>query len=197
MMVSTEEKLEAAREDERQRWWEARAGALPIWAWIVITLAAVALALGVGSWWTFGRGGRIPPIMGFYDGQEVAFVRTETSDPKVATTLTGMVGSPVLVVPELADVPESALGRVYVFTNGVKGGGPMGFQPDVFDSSPADPTYSPLRELILVTWEGGADSRVLRSAQEVQVAAERGELDIERTGIVVSMPFLTLPGGSR
>jgi hypothetical protein len=69
-----------------------------------------------------------------------------------------MVSSPVLVVPELAKVPPSALGRVYVFTNGVKGPDPMGFQADVFDSAPTDPGYSPLRELNLVTSKEGADA---------------------------------------
>jgi hypothetical protein len=31
-----------------------------------------------------------------------------------------MMKSPVLVVPELAQVPEAALANVYVFTNGVQ-----------------------------------------------------------------------------
>lgn len=195
--MKTDEKIEARREEELHRWWEARAGALPIWAWIVITLAVVALALGVGSWWTFGRGGRMPPVEGFYQGEEVTFIHTEASDAKVAQTLTGMVSSPVLVVPELADVPDSALGTVYVFTNGVRGAGPMGFQPDVFDTAPTNPDYRPLREVHLVAWRDEANPRVLTSAAEVEAAADRGELEIRASGIVVNMPFLTWPGGSR
>ncbi len=37
-----------------------------------------------------------------------------------------MMGSPVLVVPSLAKAPEEMLARVYVFTNGLTGDGPLG-----------------------------------------------------------------------
>ena len=143
---------------------------------------------------------RFPPVHGFYEGQEVLFIHSEASDQQVADMLTGMMGSPVLVVPSLADVPQSALATVYVFTNGVQPDGPhgpFGFQPDVFDSAPGDDDYSPLRAINLVTWrdEGAAD--VLRSAEEVQAAIDDGRLTVERPGVVVNMPFLTWPGGER
>ncbi len=101
----------------------------------------------------------VPPVDGFYAGQPIQFIHTEASDQQVADLLTQMMGSPVLVVPQLGVVPERALGNVYVFTNGVAPegvmAGPMGFQPDVFDSAPGDETYSPLRAVNLVTWPGG------------------------------------------
>lgn len=172
-------------------------GPLSVGGWILLTLAVVALAIGVGSWWTYGRGGQVPPVKGFYAGEEITFVHTEASDPKVADMLTGMMGSPVIVVPELAQVPESAVGDVYVFTNGVKGGGPFGFQADVFDSSPRDAGYSPLRALNLVTWDKDASPRVLRSAEEVRDAETAGRLVIKRPGGVVNMPMVRWPGGRR
>jgi len=110
------------------------------------------------------------------------------------------MGSPVLVVPSLADVPESALATVYVFTNGVQpdgARGPFGFQPDVFDSAPGDEGYSPLRALYLVTWRKESATEVLRSAEEVQAAIDAGRLTVERPGVVVNMPFLSWPGGHR
>lgn len=197
MGIETDERLEAERTEEPSTWWKQRAGGLPLWAWAGITVAVVSSALGFGSWWTYGRGGRIPSVSGFYNRQEVTFVHTEASDAKVAQRLTGMVGSAVLVVPELARVPGSALGNVYVFTNGVKGPGPLGFQPDVFDSAPTDPTYSPLRELNLVTWREGSDPETLTSVAEIQEAVGNGELHVEASGIVVNMPFVTWPGGHR
>ena len=76
-------------------------------------------------------------------------------------------------------------------------GGPLGFQPDVFDNPPGTEGYSPLRAVHLVTWEASSSPRVLTSAGEVQAAAEQGELTIKETGIVVHMPFLTWPDGQR
>jgi hypothetical protein len=62
----------------------------------------------------------VPSVLGYAEGEEILFIHTEASDPAVADTLTQMMKSPVLVVPELAQVPEAALANVYVFTNGVQ-----------------------------------------------------------------------------
>jgi hypothetical protein len=85
----------------------------------------------------------------------VLFIHTEASDRQVAEMLTSMMGPKVLLVPGLAKVPTELLADVYVFTNGVKDGGPFGFQPDVFSSIPGEPDYTPLRSVILVTWKEG------------------------------------------
>jgi hypothetical protein len=145
---------------------------------------------------------RVPPMFGYYAGEEIFATHTEISDPAIASRLGGM-GSPepMPVVESLAEVPEEARSPVYVFTNGVvpedTPSGPLGFAPDVFDSVPGDEDYSPLRELMLVTWSAEDDARVLTSEQEVLDAEAAGEVDIEDTGVVVNMPLLTWPGGQR
>lgn len=144
-----------------------------------------------------GAEGQLPPVEGFYDGDRVMFVHPETSDAKVGKVLTDMMGSPVVVVPELADTPDSALADNYAFQNGVRGDGPFGYQPDVFDSAPGDEGYSPLRALHLVSWKKEAEARVLRSVKEVRDAEEAGDLTVDSTEVVVNMPFVTWPGGSR
>ena len=197
MAVRADEGVEARRNGERRNWWKQRAGRLPLWAWAGVTIAVVFFVLGFGAWWTYGRGSRVPAVSGFSNGHKVTFIHTEASDANVAQRLSGMASSPVLVVPELAKVPPSVLGNVYVFTNGIKGPGPMGFQADVFDSTPADPHYSPLRSLNLVRWKPGASPGELTSAAEIQAAARRGELEIARPGVVVNMPMVRWPGGSR
>lgn len=107
----------------------------------------------------------------------------------------------MVVVPALAEVADGALAEVYVFANGVSpdeaARGPMGFQSDVFDSAPGDAAYSPLRAINQVRWNEQAQPRLLTSATEVTAAAEAGELTIERPGVVVNMPFVHWPGGTR
>ncbi len=140
---------------------------------------------------------RLPPVKAYYEGEEVFFVHPEASDKETAELLTDMMASPVLVVPELEQVPENALAGVYVFTNGVKGDGPFNFQPDVFDSAPGDEDYSPLRRLYLVSWKDEADARVLKSMREVREAREKGLITIERQDVVINEPLLTWPVGHR
>ena len=139
----------------------------------------------------------VPPVTGYTEGKEIKFIHTEASDPKVAALLTDMMGSPVLVVPSLAKAPKEMLSDVYVFKNGIKGDGPFGFQPDVFDNPPGTDGYMPLRSILIVTWKSEKSARELRSAADVTTAEKAGEITIERPGVVVNMPLLTWPGGRR
>ena len=101
----------------------------------------------------------LPAGKAYADGKEIYFVHTEVSDADIAALLTNMMNSPVLEVPGLADVPDSALANVYVFDNGLKGMGPLGFQADVFDNPPGSDGYSPLRRLNVVTWVDPSKAR--------------------------------------
>jgi hypothetical protein len=139
----------------------------------------------------------IPPVTGYTEGMEIKFIHTEASDPKIAKILTDMMRSPVLVVPSLTKAPEAMLANVYVFKNGIKGSGPLGFQPDVFDNPPGTDGYRPLRAINIVAWKNENAARELSSAAEVMTAEKTGEITIERPGVVVNMPLLTWPGGRR
>ncbi|MGQ0523103.1 MAG: DUF7482 domain-containing protein [Betaproteobacteria bacterium] len=163
---------------------------------IVTALIAIVIAgFVLGARYLFGS--IVPPVDGYTEGQRIRFIHTEASDPDVADLLTKMMGSPVIVVPELAKVPKEALANVYVFKNGVKGSGPFEFQADVFDNPPGTKGYTPLRAVNLVTWKNQAAARELRSAADVKKAIDAGELEVERPGVVVNMPLLTWPGGNR
>lgn len=142
-------------------------------------------------------GNLTPPVKGFAKGQEVRFIHTEASDPQVAEMLTRMTGPKVLLVPSLREIPDRLLATVFVFRNGIKGEGPMGFQPDVFDTVPGELQYTPLRRLVFVTWKEERRARVLRSAVEIRQAAQQGAVQLTTPGIVVNMPILTWPGGQR
>ena len=143
----------------------------------------------------------VPPVTGYSEGQEILFIHTETSDPKIAKILTDMMGgSPVLVVPALAKAPPDLLARVYVFTNGKTGAGPtgpLGGQADIFEHPPGTSGYRPLRAIILVTWKDVMAARVLKSVAELQNVIDSGAVSIKESGVVVNMPFLTWPGGKR
>jgi hypothetical protein len=139
----------------------------------------------------------VPPVKGLYRGKEVLFIHTEASDRQVAEMLTMMMGPRVLLVASLAKVPQDLLADVYVFTGGVKGGGPFGFQADVFSSVPGHPRYTPLRAVTLVGWKDRVEARTLGSVEEIQEAARKGEVTLKRPGVVVNMPILVWPGGQR
>lgn len=172
-------------------------------------LSAVAAALLVASACGDGSDGagtaddvpRFPAVFAYYAGEPVHFVHSEASDEQIAGVLTGMMASVVPAVGSLAAVPDEALSTVYVFTNGVKPEdtprGPLDFQPDVFDTAPGDPAYTPLRRVVEASWLDGGAARVLRSVAEIEEAEAAGELELTPTDVVVVAPLLTWPGGSR
>jgi len=164
------------------------------WVWIAVVVAS----LFTGYAMAYALKPVVPNVKGYLDGREILFQHTEVSDPKVAKLLTEMMKSPVLVVPALAQAPPALVANVYVFTNGVRGGGPFKFQPDVFDNPPGSDGYRPLRAIHLIKWKNErAAARVLKSANEVRAAEKAGEIVIERPGVVANMPLVTWPGGSR
>ena len=170
-----------------------------VW-WTTRTVSTPPEAGGMGDMTTTGEEPVPPPVTGYYQGEEILFIHTEASDPQVADMLTTMMGSPVLVVPQLAQIPEAALAEVYVFTNGIQpdgAAGPFGYQPDIFDTVPGDPDYSPLRRVNLVTWQPDATPRLLRSADELTAASDAGTVTITQTETIVNVPMLTWPSGHR
>jgi len=162
------------------------------------TVAAMPMATEAGmDMSSMGEAPGVPAGIAYVDGQEIRFMHTEVSDADVADVLTKMMDSPVLVVPALADAPETMLAKVYVFKNGVKGMGPLGFQPDVFDNPPGSEGYTPLRKIVFVSWKDESQARELKSLADVLESEKAGEITLEASNVVVNMPFVTWPGGQR
>lgn len=164
---------------------------------LVIMLGLALLLVSCAPKQQMGMTAIMPAGAAYAEGGKIYFMHTEASDADVAQLLTEMMNSPVLHVPSLAEIPDSALANVYVFTNGIKGMGPLGFAEDVFDNPPGTPGYTPLRRLVLVTWTDPAASRQLKSATEVLEAAATGAVTLETPGVVINMPFVVWNGGKR
>lgn len=152
----------------------------------------------------------MPVINAYYDGKEIWFIHTEVSDADIAQRLSTMVASDnmmgsmemmgsmdTLFVPRLAELPKETTAKLYVFTNGVSqegakpwGGGPFGFQIDIFDSIPGEKDYTPLRNIYLVTWNEDATSEILMSENEIVEALESGELTVVQSDVIVNAPVI-------
>ena len=142
----------------------------------------------------------IPVIDAYYEGEKMWFIHTDVSDEKMAQMLTMMVGYRTIHVPRLGEISEEKVGKFYVFTNGIDqkdakpwGGGPLGYQIDIFESVPGDEGYMPLRSPQLVTWKETATPRILKSLEELRQAEESGELTIRPSGVIVNVPVVRWP----
>jgi hypothetical protein len=136
-----------------------------------------------------------PLIKGYFNGNEVFYITTEASDKNVADHLTNISDSKVVYTPALKLTPENALATIYEFKNGVKGTGPQGFQPNVADSQPGDPAYSPLWRVQLVEWKPNVTATELKSVSEIIKFQKDGLLTITSSDIIVNCPFVKWNGG--
>jgi hypothetical protein len=138
----------------------------------------------------------IPMHQGYYDGEDVYFIITDSSDPTHAELITAKQGWKVELAPLLKNTPEEALSKTYMFTNGINGGGVHGYQGEVFTSTPAQPdVYSALASHIHVTWNEGATSRVLDSEAMIMEAAENNEITLTEIDVVLNLPQIVWPEG--
>ena len=133
----------------------------------------------------------LPLVTAWYDGKIGYYIQTEASDPAVA------MDQGVNLVPKLTDaIATGVTDDIYVVTNYE--------QANIIPSAPipagpnnADPEYTPLWQVDLVTWNSGATPYTLRSEDDVNAAEAAGDITITQTTIVVNCPVIfTRQGGA-
>ena len=138
----------------------------------------------------------IPLHHGYYDGGDVYFIITDSSDETHARIITESQGWKVEMAPLLANAPDSALSKTYMFTNGLEGNGVHGYQDEVFTSTPAQPEiYSGLTSHVHVTWNNDTTPRLLDSEAMILDAEASGEVVLTMLDVVLNMPQIVWPDG--
>jgi len=138
----------------------------------------------------------IPMHQGYYNGEDVFYIITDSSDPKHAEIITENQGWRVELAPLLKNTPEEALSTVYLFTNGIEGDGIHGYQNQIFTSTPAqEDVYSALTSHVHVMWNEDVTPRVLDSEAMLMEAAENDEITLTEIDVVLNMPQIVWPEG--
>jgi len=139
---------------------------------------------------------KIPIHQGFYDGKEVYYIITDSSDQKHADAISQSQKWKVELAPLLKNASDSALSKTYMFTNGVNGDGVHKYQGEVFTSTPAQPdVYSALTSHVHVTWKDGTAPRLLNSEKAILDAEKNGEIILSPVDVVINMPQIVWPDG--
>ena len=138
----------------------------------------------------------IPLMKGYEKGNEVYFIATDASDNQTATQIANETGFKVNFAPIIAKTPEAARGQAYIFTNGIPGQGPFGFQLPVLNAKPGDQGYSPLLQLNMVEWNQDVAAKEIKSVQEIMSSQQNGSLTVTKTDTIVNHPAIKWEGGS-
>lgn len=99
------------------------------------------------------------------------YIVTDTSASPMAPMM-GIVGSP----KTQGLTKAGATAKILVFGNGIKGSGPMGFQPSIVDSLPGNPVWSPFWDHYTFTWLEGKTPEVVEDQKELGRLEQAGSL---------------------
>lgn len=138
----------------------------------------------------------IPMHAGFYNGQQIFYIITDSSDKEFAENISEKQGWKVETAPLLANTPEKALQKIFVFTNGIQGEGFYGYQEEIFSSTPSQKSeYSALSSVIEVTWKKGQNMIRFESVDDVIKAHDSERIEFNEIGIVLNTPQIIWPDG--
>ena len=138
----------------------------------------------------------IPMHKGIFNSSSVFYIITDSSDQELAKVITEKQDWKVELAPPIANTPETTLQQIFVFTNGISGGGIYGYQDEVLSSTPTQELeYSPLSSVVEVEWKKGQNKIIFESAEEILEAKEGGRIEFKETGIVINAPQIIWPEG--
>ncbi len=80
--------------------------------------------------------------------------------------------------------PGNNVAPIWTVTNGVEG------QYNIIDVVPGQKGYTPLWDVMMVTWKQGAKKQLLTSAAAVRKAVASGAATIKEAGVVVNCPLI-------
>lgn len=164
---------------------------LVVLALLLGVLAGCATRTGVGN----VTASHVPLLQGWYEGAVVFYITTDVSDAEVAkekkANFAPRLAMALPVVTPGAPI-RSSVDKVYAVTNFQ--------QSSVFASAPRplghqnrETAYSPLWQMVKVTWRSGASARVLTSEEAVLDAAEKGFVELQPTQVVLNCPIVPAP----
>lgn len=116
-------------------------------------------------------------------GRECWFIRTDASDEGFANR-EGLVFAPK--IRALAGSGDA--GEIYLVEGGVDD------QPALLSAAPGDRDYTPAWEVRRVSWS--TEPRPIGSIEDAERAAKAGEIEVERSGVVLNAPVVSAPGAA-
>ncbi|MFB5646539.1 MAG: hypothetical protein ACE5RO_00160, partial [Candidatus Nitrosomaritimum yanchengensis] len=92
-------------------------------------------------------------------------------------------------------IANSAAVDLFQFKNGIKGSGPMGFQPGIAAAAPGDEIYSPIWRIYNVEWNDPENAKILETRFDIDSFSEDDLLTVSiarpmNSDHLVNCPFI-------
>ncbi|MDX1595811.1 MAG: hypothetical protein R3327_02610 [Nitrosopumilaceae archaeon] len=107
------------------------------------------------------------------DGRTIYYIVTDAT-PSGPAGMMGVVNAPT----SASLIANQAAVDLFQFKNGIKGVGPLGFQPGIAASAPGDDNYSPMWRIFMIGWEDPSKAQVLETIGDINAYNEEGHINI-------------------
>lgn len=124
------------------------------------------------------------------DGRTIYYIIADAT-PSGTAEIMGVTHS-----PSSAELMVSSVAvDLFQFKNGIKGSGPMGFQPDIAAAAPGDETYSPIWRVYNVEWNNTEEAKILETRFDIDSLNEENLLTVSiarpmNSDHLVNSPFI-------
>ena len=124
------------------------------------------------------------------DGRTVYYIVTDATPLGPSETM-GVVFSPT----SASLISHSAAADLFQFKNGIKGSGPLGFQPGIAATAPGDSNYSPFWRIHLVEWNEEKNAKILETTADIDTFQSNDYLTVSiarptNNDHIVNSPFI-------
>jgi hypothetical protein len=107
------------------------------------------------------------------DGKTIYYIVTDAT-PTDPAEMMGVVDAPT----SASLIANSAAVDLFQFANGIKGSGPMGFQPGIAASAPGDKNYSPMWRIFMIEWKDPQSASLLETRSDIDASQKGGLINV-------------------
>jgi hypothetical protein len=124
------------------------------------------------------------------DGRTIYYIVTDAT-PSNPAEIMGVTYSPITAKL----LSSSSAVDLFQFKNGIKGSGPMGFQPGIASAAPGDKNYSPIWRIYNVEWNNSENAKLLETRFDIDSFSEEDQLTVSiarpmNSDHLVNCPFI-------
>ena len=124
------------------------------------------------------------------DGSTIYYIVTDAT-PKGPAEMMGVVDAP----SSANLITYSAAVDLFQFMDGIKGSGPLGFQPGIAAAAPGDKNYSPMWRIFMISWNEPENASVLETKSDIDHFQSEGLITVNlarpmNSEHIVNCPFI-------
>jgi hypothetical protein len=125
-----------------------------------------------------------------FDGSTIYYIVTDAT-PKGPAEMMGVVNTPTSA--NLIKNPTAV--DLYQFKDGIKGSGPLGFQPGIAASIPGEENYSPMWRIFIISWNEPENASILETKSDIDQFHSDGLITVNlarpmNSEHIVNCPFI-------